>query len=406
MTGEQLQLLVDTVQQLSLARDLNSIMAVVRKTARQLTGADGATFILKENDMCYYADEDAITPLWKGQRFPMVSCISGWAMMNRRPLVIEDIYKDSRIPLKLYQPTFVKSLVMVPIRTVNPIGAIGNYWAEYCSPSPEQVQLLQALADITSVSIENFYAFDELETFIYKLSHDIRGPVARILGLMNITNIEDPVSVKEFYTRIGLQATCLDDILKTLIETVSIRKEEKVNTPVIFEQIIQETIKSLEDLDGYDKIRFEQDIIVKNEFFSNKPLLTIIFQNLLDNAIKYCCDDIRVPFIKISVIEIHDRVKIMISDNGIGIPEELRQDVFKMFFRGTEKSNGSGLGLYLVNHIIKQLNGEISLNSKEHTGTTITIYLRNEININLSTAPRPAAQAGSSPKGQGVLINE
>ncbi len=395
MTGEQLQLLVDTVQQLSLARDLNSIMSVVRKTARQLTGADGATFILREHDLCYYADEDAISPLWKGQRFPMSSCISGMVMMHRRPIVIEDIYSDNRIPLELYKPTFVRSLVMVPIRTVNPIGAIGNYWANQCSPSSEQVRLLQALADITSVSIENFYAFNELETFIYKLSHDIRGPIARILGLMNITNIEDPASVKEFYDRIGLQAESLDDILKALVDTISIRKEEKINTPVAFEKLVSEAIKSLENINGYEHITFEKDISVKSKFVSNKPLLTTLFHNLLDNAIKYRSEGVKKPFIKILISEVQDKVKIVISDNGIGIPEEVQLNVFKMFFRGTEKSNGSGLGLYLVSHIIKHLNGEILLDSKEYIGTTITIYLRNELYVNQEDLSRSVSQAGS-----------
>jgi len=395
MTGEQLQLLVDTVQQLSLARDLNSIMSVVRKTARQLTGADGATFILREHDQCYYADEDAISPLWKGQRFPMSSCVSGWVMMHRRPLVIEDIFSDSRIPIELYKPTFVRSLVMVPIRTVNPIGAIGNYWAKQCTPTSEQVRLLQALADITSVSVENFYAFDELETFIYKLSHDIRGPIARILGLMNITNIEDPVSVKEFYARIGLQAESLDDILKSLVDTISIRKDEKVNTPIVFEQIVSEVIHSLENINGYEKIIFEQDISVKSKFISNKPLLTTLFQNLIENAIKYRSEGIKTPFIKILISEVNDQIKIMISDNGIGIPEDVQQNVFKMFFRGTEKSNGSGLGLYLVNNIIKQLNGEIFLDSKEYIGTTVTVYLLNERYKNHDVLLRSVSQAGS-----------
>ncbi|MBO9702225.1 MAG: HAMP domain-containing histidine kinase [Sporocytophaga sp.] len=394
MTGEQLQLLVDTVQQLSLARDLNSIMSVVRKTARQLTGADGATFILREHDLCYYADEDAISPLWKGQRFPMSSCVSGWVMMHRRPLVIENIYSDSRIPIELYKPTFVRSLVMVPIRTVNPIGAIGNYWADQCSPSSDQIRLLQALADITSVSIENFYAFDELETFIYKLSHDIRGPIARILGLMNITNLEDPVSVKEFYAHIGLQAESLDDILKSLVDTISIRKEEKTNAPVIFEQIVCEAIKSLENINGYEKVTFEQDISVKNKFLSNKILLITLFHNLIDNAIKYRSEGVKTPIIKILVSEVNDKVKIMISDNGIGIPEDVQQNVFKMFFRGTEKSNGSGLGLYLVSHIIKQLNGEIFLDSKEHIGTTVTVYLRNESSKKQDLFNRSVSQAG------------
>lgn len=121
--------LIEVVQELSLARSLDRIMEIVRTAARELTGADGATFVLREGDFCHYVDEDAIEPLWKGQRFPLSACISGWAMLEREPAVIEDIYVDPRVPSDAYRPTFVKSLVMVPIRSASPVGAIGTYWA-------------------------------------------------------------------------------------------------------------------------------------------------------------------------------------------------------------------------------------------------------------------------------------
>src|SRR5690348_9184832 len=127
MNVEKLRLLVDTVQKLSLARDLDTIIGIVRTAARRITGADGATFVLKDNNLCYYVDEDAIGPLWKGQRFPLTACVSGWAMINRQPAIISNIFEDMRVPVEAYKPTFVRSLVMVPIRTMNPIGAIGNY---------------------------------------------------------------------------------------------------------------------------------------------------------------------------------------------------------------------------------------------------------------------------------------
>ncbi len=164
---ENMQRLVDAVKELSLAKNLDTVMAIVRRAARELTGADGATFVLRDRignaEACFYADEDAISPLWKGSRFPIETCISGWAMLNSRPAVIEDIYEDSRIPHEAYKPTFVKSLAMVPIRTSDPIGAIGNYWAHQHMPSEEEVSLLQSLADVTAVTLENINVYDELE---------------------------------------------------------------------------------------------------------------------------------------------------------------------------------------------------------------------------------------------------
>ena len=155
--------LVQAVQELSLARSLPEVQRIVRTAARELTGCDGASFVLRDDDKCYYADEDAIAPLWKGSRFPLTDCVSGWAMLNRDSAVIPDIYRDARVPHEAYRPTFVKSLVMVPIRKLDPIGAIGNYWAYERQPSEQEISLLQALADATSVAMENVQIYAELE---------------------------------------------------------------------------------------------------------------------------------------------------------------------------------------------------------------------------------------------------
>ncbi|MGZ4166809.1 MAG: HD-GYP domain-containing protein [Solirubrobacteraceae bacterium] len=155
--------LIAVIQRLSLARSVAEIQQIVRVAARRLTGADGATFVLRDGDKCFYADEDAIAPLWKGQRFPLSACISGWSMIHRRPVALPDIYADERIPHDAYRPTFVKSLAVVPIRRLDPVGAIGNYWADYHEPSEREVGLLQALADSTAVALEHVRILGELD---------------------------------------------------------------------------------------------------------------------------------------------------------------------------------------------------------------------------------------------------
>lgn len=91
--------IVRVVQDLSKVRTLPEIINIVRTAARQVTGADGATFVLRDNGYCFYADEDAIGPLWKGKRFPLNACVSGWEMINKACVAIPDIFKDPRIPL-------------------------------------------------------------------------------------------------------------------------------------------------------------------------------------------------------------------------------------------------------------------------------------------------------------------
>lgn len=172
--------LVGVVQELSLARDLPAIMDVVRFAARDLTGADGAAFVLRDGEDCFYAEENAIGPLWKGRRFPMASCVSGWCIMNREPAVIPNIYEDQRVPLDAYRPTFVHSLAIVPIRKIDPIGAIATYWADVHRPSREQVAVLQALADVTAVAMENVQTLANLEGLVKERTADLNAANARL----------------------------------------------------------------------------------------------------------------------------------------------------------------------------------------------------------------------------------
>jgi PAS domain S-box-containing protein len=151
------------IQDLSAARNMEIVTQIVRKAARDLNGADGATVILRNGDQCHYVDEDAIQPLWKGMKFPMSVCISGWVMIHRQPVAIVDVYSDDRIPCEAYRSTFVKSLVMVPIRSDNPVGAMGTYWARPYRAAQEEIEIMQALADATSVAIENVRVLRELE---------------------------------------------------------------------------------------------------------------------------------------------------------------------------------------------------------------------------------------------------
>ncbi|HVZ90770.1 MAG TPA: GAF domain-containing protein [Rhizomicrobium sp.] len=133
-------------ERLSRANSLDEVMAIVRSTARGVASADGVCFVLRDGDACHYAEEDAIAPLWKGQRFPMSACISGWAMLNAKTAVIEDIFADPRIPHEAYRPTFVKSLIMAPVGAQSPAAAIGAYWAVRRAFSAREVELVESLA--------------------------------------------------------------------------------------------------------------------------------------------------------------------------------------------------------------------------------------------------------------------
>jgi two-component sensor histidine kinase len=141
------------IRRLSAARSLHEVMGVVTYAVRSLLRADGATFVLRDGDRCYYAEEDAISPLWKGRRFPMKACISGWTMQHQEPAIVPDIFEDPRIPIDAYRPTFVRSLVMAPVGADRVIGAIGAYWSEPREPRREEVERLQAIAGAAALAL-------------------------------------------------------------------------------------------------------------------------------------------------------------------------------------------------------------------------------------------------------------
>jgi GAF domain-containing protein len=146
--------LTSAIDRLDHVEHLAEIQSVVKVAARSVVRADGATFVLRDGDQCFYADEDAMSPLWKGQRFPLTACISGWAMLNHEAAIVPDITVDARIPLEAYRPTFVKSLVMTPFGIERSVGAIGVYWARPHHPTADEISTLAELAEATGVAID------------------------------------------------------------------------------------------------------------------------------------------------------------------------------------------------------------------------------------------------------------
>ena len=131
---------------LATAASLEQVSQILVHVARRLVAADGVTFVLREGDSCVYLEENAIGPLWRGLRFPLQSCISGWCMLHGQTAEVPDITKDPRIPHDVYAPTFVKSLVMTPVGIAPPIAAMGCYWSTLTDPNPRTRRIVEALA--------------------------------------------------------------------------------------------------------------------------------------------------------------------------------------------------------------------------------------------------------------------
>jgi two-component sensor histidine kinase len=180
--------LIAIIRRLAAARSIPEIMVTVTHAARTLLSADGITFVLRDGDLCFYAEEDAIAPLWKGKRFPAQTCISGWCMENASQVAIADITLDDRIPQDAYRATFVKSLAMVPVRQEEPIAALGAYWATFHEATAQELDLLQTVANAAALATA-FVQLQEQRRVNHKL-HRLASNFSDQLQELSVARIE------------------------------------------------------------------------------------------------------------------------------------------------------------------------------------------------------------------------
>ncbi|HXB41546.1 MAG TPA: ATP-binding protein [Bacteroidia bacterium] len=219
-------------------------------------------------------------------------------------------------------------------------------------------------------------ANNELKLFIYKASHDLRGPLASILGLTDLIHHEnDKEKIKNYSAMIDYSAKKLDTVLINLAKNMQIKEIDRFDDEINFGELINETLKRFVGYEGFQYISITKEIMLEELFFSNKLIMESVFQNIIENAIKYRDLSFANPWLKISISKIENRIQIVFLDNGIGIEPSFQNRVFEMYFRGTETSKGSGLGLYLVKTAIDKLGGTIEVESKKNNGTKFLISL-------------------------------
>jgi signal transduction histidine kinase len=378
--------LLDAVMALSRQTDLAGVMTVTRQWARDLTGADGVTFVLADGDMVEYADEDAIGPLWKGQRFPASSCISGWAIQHRQAVVVPDVYADSRIPVDTYRPTFVRSLAIVPIRPQDPLGAIGAYWATNHVATEREVAILQALADATSTALTNVTLIERLrkaiqvrDDFLRVASHEMRTPVTALaLQVCNLKRRCGPslgVQGEDRIAGIEHSVNRLTMLVEQILDTGSALTDDlrPLREATDLLAVIATVLDRLSETIARSGCTLHVEAPQAVRGCWDQGYLHTVVYHLVSNAIKYGAG--RPVLIDVSTDA--DTATITVVDHGIGIAAADQERIFERFARAVavEHYGGFGLGLWLVRVIVEAQGGTVTVDSEPGAGASFIVQL-------------------------------
>jgi PAS domain S-box-containing protein len=216
---------------------------------------------------------------------------------------------------------------------------------------------------------------NELDRFIYSVSHDIRAPLSSMIGLVNLYNSEQDWKVKDLYVEhIDKSISKLENFVAEIVDFSKNSKTELTSSKIMIEEYVKGIFNQLEFIEPTNRIKFEFISNGIKEIETDEERLGIILRNIISNSIKYS-NHSKESYIRCKVESNNSSVFIHIIDNGIGIEESQLEKVFDMFYRACERSQGSGLGLYIARETAETLGGNIRIESKFNVGTEIILEL-------------------------------
>jgi len=216
----------------------------------------------------------------------------------------------------------------------------------------------------------------ELDSFVYSASHDLRSPLASLLGLIDLAHV-DSKNTGLYLEKMKTSVKKLDAFIGDIIDFSSNERKEVMISTFSMPELIDDVLDELNFLNHDDSVTINKSFNGESSFASDRRRVAIILRNLISNALKYRDNEKQNPTISINIHCDKIYTSIEIDDNGIGIAKHAMRDIFKMFFRATENSSGSGLGLYIVKETVEKLQGTITVESVVKKGTTFTITLPN-----------------------------
>jgi signal transduction histidine kinase/CheY-like chemotaxis protein len=420
--------LIRVVQRLSFCLDMEGVMAVLRECARELTGADGVTIVLRDGDLCHYVEENAIEPLWKGRRFPLDTCISGWCMLHRQQTVIPDIYADSRIPHAAYRPTFVKSLAMTPIRQEDPIGAIGAYWAGHHLATDDELRVLQALADSAAMAIANARMVEQLQDanrrkdeFLSMLAHELRSPLGPIRNALHVLRHYigdgdgDGGTAERTWALMDRQMQLLARIVDDLLDVARITggKVALQRERLDLAQVVRRSVEDRRGLLEAAGLGLDLELPPAPVWVQGDSLrLSQALGNLLENAGKFTPTGGRVT-VRLegtggSPGQAGEAV-VTVRDTGIGIEPGMLPHVFEVFAQAHQSldrsQGGLGLGLPAARGLAELHGGTLQAASDgAGQGAEFTLRLPQEEELPAPAQDPPPSAA--DPQSLRILVVE
>lgn len=219
---------------------------------------------------------------------------------------------------------------------------------------------------------------EEMDRFVYSTSHDLRAPLLSILGLLNIIENENTQYDIKGYLKLLRDSTVkLDRFISDIIDYSRNTRLEINCLEVDFSSLIDDSFKHLNYMPGCSTLLKLINIDEHAKLYSDDRRLSIIFNNLISNAIKYQKSDIEDSFVNIEAEITDTELRVEIEDNGVGIAEEYIKNIFDMFYRASPEAKGSGLGLYIVQETLEKLNGTIEVESILGQGTKFTVIIPN-----------------------------
>jgi hypothetical protein len=379
--------LTGVVGELATAHDLSAIMRIVMRAAQEISGADGCAFVMRDGESCLYADEDGIDPLWLGRRIPLARCLGGWAITHRQPAVAADIQADARASAADYEGTFVRAAVIVPVRAVDPIGAIGVYWSEPREPYAQEVRLLQALADATAVAMDNARMYQalesrvrehasEVEAFTLAVSHGLQAPMRHLKAFAGLLREDQRGPIDPQLTR------TLDGMIRT-----TERMEEMLSGLVALSRTSRFTVSRAPiDIAALARPLAEecQHTVNSRATFvcprvlpavGDPVLVRQILQNLIENAFKFSSGR-TVPVIELGAVDQAPPV-YFVRDNGVGFDDTAAENLFEIFHRlaAGDDFPGTGVGLAIAQRVVHKHGGRIWAHSQPDAGATFYFTL-------------------------------